>query len=178
MKKVMLKNGKELTLRRAVKEDADKMVEYMTHIGGESDFLTFGTGELQFSIEKQTAFIEGVSSKSNSIMAVALIDNEIVSISNISGGERNRLRHVGDLGISVRKAYWELGIGNAAMEFLIDWAKDSKVIRKINLKVRTDNHNAIKLYKKYGFTEEGVLTRDMCIDGNFFDCMIMGLKID
>jgi RimJ/RimL family protein N-acetyltransferase len=64
------------------------------------------------------------------------------------------------------------------MEYLIDWGKDSKVIRKFNLRVRDDNTRAIKLYKKLGFIEEGITTREFYINGKFFDFVRMGLCID
>jgi RimJ/RimL family protein N-acetyltransferase len=82
------------------------------------------------------------------------------------------------MGISVRKAYWNLGIGYEMLDFLIKWAKDSGVVRKIDLLVRSDNQNAIRLYEKLGFKQEGLITRNFCIDGKFYDSLYMGLLID
>jgi RimJ/RimL family protein N-acetyltransferase len=46
------------------------------------------------------------------------------------------------------------------------------------LKTRTDNFKAIKLYKKLGFEEEGMLKRDILINGTFYDTLCMGMMID
>ena len=64
------------------------------------------------------------------------------------------------------------------VEELIQWAKASGVIRKLNLRVRSDNEKAIHLYTKFGFNREGLMSREFLISGEFFDCYCMGLKID
>jgi RimJ/RimL family protein N-acetyltransferase len=178
MKKIILKDGREMTIRRATISDASKMVQYVSVIGGESDNLTFGLNEFELTAEREELIIESMNSKDNSIMIVGEIDDQIVSMLSMNCGTRPRTRHVGEFGISVRKPYWSLGIGNAMITYLINWAKDTNIVRKINLKARSDNANAIALYKKHGFKEEGVSTRDLYINGGFYDCMIMGLEID
>lgn len=82
------------------------------------------------------------------------------------------------MGITVRKPYWGLGIGKLLLKYLIDWAKGTGIIRKINLRVRSDNEKAIKLYEKYNFKKEGTLLRDFCINEKFYDSICMGLLID
>lgn len=178
MKTVVLRDGQKLLIRKAETRDAEKLVQYMSCIGGESDFLTFGDNELQITVEKEQQIIESLNSRENTIMAVAIIGDEIAGSFSFSGGFRSRTQHAGEMGITVRKQYWGLGIGKALMEYLIDWAKQTGIVRKINLRVRTDNDNAIALYKKLGFVEEGILTRDFMIDGVFYDSLHMGLSID
>ena len=87
------------------------------------------------------------------------------------------MEHVGKFGITVRKPYWNLGIGNVLLECIVDWAKNTGVIRKIDLRVRTDNKSAIKLYKKYGFQQEGIIKRHFYIEDKFYDCLQMGLLL-
>ena len=76
------------------------------------------------------------------------------------------------------KEYWGNGIGEELIRFMIDWSKSSGVIRKINLRTRSDNTRGINLYKKAGFVEEGIITRDMQINGKFYDSLSMGMFID
>lgn len=178
MKKVILKNGKELIIRKAIPEDAEKMAQYKAKIAVESDFLTFGENEIEITVQKECESIEAINSKLNSMIAVALLDEEIVGSIVFRGGEKIRVKHVGEMGVSVRKPYWGIGIGKILLEFLIECAKDTGIIRKINLRVRTDNENAIKLYEKYGFIKEGINTRDFCINEKFYDSFSMGLLIE
>lgn len=178
MKNVILKDGRTLIIRKAEKSDAKKMVEYISHIGGESDNLTFGANEFELTVEKEELIIDTTNIRDNAIMMVGEIDGDIVSLINLNCGTRPRTRHVGEFGISVRKAYWGLGIGNAMLTSLIAWARATSIIKKINLKVRADNTSGIALYKKNGFKEEGISTRDMYINNKFYDCLLMGLELE
>ena len=80
--------------------------------------------------------------------------------------------------MSVLKKYWGNGIGEELIKYLINWSKDSGIIRKINLRVRTDNERGIYLYEKLGFFEKGLLKRDFVIDDKFYDSLLMGLCIN
>jgi RimJ/RimL family protein N-acetyltransferase len=176
--KKILKNGQEILIRKADKGDSAKIIEHMYFIGGESDNLTFGGNEWDMPLEKEEQFIEAINKKDNSIMIIALLNDEIVGITSFRGEERNRLRHTGEFGLTVRKPYWNLGIGGILLGFLIEWAKDTGIIRKIDLLVRIDNENAIKLYEKYGFKQEGIIKRHFLIVDKFYDSQQMGLLID
>ncbi|MGB4723089.1 MAG: GNAT family N-acetyltransferase, partial [Defluviitoga tunisiensis] len=80
--------------------------------------------------------------------------------------------------MSVKKAYWGLGIGSNLLAYLIDWARETGVIRKINLKVREDNVRARALYEKFGFKTEGIITRYFYIEGKFYNVIEMGLEVN
>ncbi len=76
------------------------------------------------------------------------------------------------------KEYWDLGIGRELVRTLIEWAKSTGVIRKVNLRVRPDNARALKLYKRFGFVEQGRISREYFNSSRFYDNLIMGLEID
>ena len=165
-------------IRKAVRSDAKELIEYLNIIGGESDFLTFGAGQFKKTVEQEEEFIADSLTKANALFIIAEINGKIVGNLNFSGGAKERTAHTGEFGISVLKEYWGNGIGEKLLKYLITWSKASGIIRKINLKVRTDNTKAISLYKKLGFSEEGLIKRDFLIDGKFYDCLSMGLSID
>jgi RimJ/RimL family protein N-acetyltransferase len=177
MKEIYIKD-KKVIIRRANKLDSKALIDYLNIIGGESDFLTFGKGEFGGSVYEEEIFIENTLKKENALFIVAEIQGKIVGNLNFSGGMRERTAHVGEFGVSVLKEYWENGIGEELIKYLINWSKDSGIIRKINLRVRTDNTPGIKLYKKLGFLEEGIVKRDFLINGKFYDSLLMGLLID
>jgi RimJ/RimL family protein N-acetyltransferase len=76
------------------------------------------------------------------------------------------------------RIYWNLGIGSLMLAYLIEWARQTGTIRKINLRVRVDNLAAIHLYEKYGFVQEGRVTREFYLHGQFGDVYVMGLQLD
>jgi RimJ/RimL family protein N-acetyltransferase len=178
MKTVKLKDGSELVIRNVMVDDAEQMAQFKQYISQESDFLSFGKNEIEKSAECEAQLIQSTSAAENSVIIIAVANEEIAGFVTFNGGFRVRKKHSGDMGIAVRKQYWGKGIGNLLMEALIEWARNTKTVRKINLLTRTDNAAAISLYEKYGFTKEGILTRDVIINGIFYDSFSMGLFID
>ena len=178
MEQIKSRNGNTVVIREARKSDATQLVEYINTISGESDFLTFGPGEFGMSIEQEESFLDNVTKHKNAIYLIAEAGGKIVGGLNFSGGARPRVAHTGEFGVSVLKEYWGNGIGTELIKYLISWCKQTGIIRKVNLRVRTDNVTAIQIYKKLGFTEEGVKTRDFQIKDKFYDSLSMGLDID
>jgi RimJ/RimL family protein N-acetyltransferase len=154
------------------------MIEYVNQISCESDNLTFGEGEFGISIEQEKEFLDGISKQKNGLFIIAEFEGIIIGNLNFSGGTRPRTAHTGEFGVSVLKDYWGKGLGTELVSYLIDWSKNSELIRKINLRVRTDNTSAIYVYKKLGFKEEGTITRELRVNDRFYDTLFMGLIID
>lgn len=178
MKEIKLKNGKTAILRSPIKEDAQAMIDYLNIIGGESDFITFGKNEFSMNVEAEQDYIERINSMDNSKNILIIIEDEIVGIASITSVQKERMKHNGTLGISIRKKYWGIGLGSEIMAYLIDWAKSNKITKKINLLVREDNIRGVKLYEKFGFEKEGLLKKDICVNGVYYNTIAMGLYID
>lgn len=178
MRQIKLSNGSTILIRKATKSDAKAIIDYTNIIGNETDFLTFGEGEFNITIEQEENFIENTAKQNNALFIVAEIENRIIGNLTFEGGNRPRIKHAGELGVGVLKEYWGQGIGTELIKYLIEWCKNSRSIRKINLKVRSDNNSAIHVYKKLGFCQEGIVTRDFLIKDKFYDSILMGLKID
>ena len=172
-----LKNNLWLTLRRAEPKDAEKVLAFLNQVAGESENITFGPGEFELSVEEERAFLQQSAQSPNSLYVIAEIAGEIAGTLSFSAGKRPRLQHAGELGMTVLRRYWNLGIGSRMLAYLIDWARVTTTIRKINLRVRVDNLPAIHLYEKYGFVQEGRLTRELYLHGQFVDAYMMGLQL-
>lgn len=65
------------------------------------------------------------------------------------------MSHVFSLTIVVHPGNTRRGVGTVLMESLLAWAIENHVVEKIELRVREGNHVAQRLYKRFGFTEEG-----------------------
>ncbi|MGL5347253.1 MAG: GNAT family N-acetyltransferase [Peptostreptococcaceae bacterium] len=175
MKNIELKNGGSAIIREAKVNDAKGMLEYCNLVGGETDFLTFGENEFKISLEDEERIIENITNSQNQMFLVAIVNNEIASLASVMSNQKARSKHVGTVGISVKEKYWGLGIGNEVMKYIIEWAKSNGVTKKINLLVREDNYKAISLYKKLGFEDEGMIKQDMCVNGVYYNTIMMGL---
>lgn len=178
MKQYLLKNGESFLIRNAKRSDAKKILDYVQTISGETDFLTFGPGEFRLTTAQEENFLDSISKQKNALYIVAEIDGKVVGSLNFTAGTRPRTEHIGEFGVSVLKEYWGNGIGTELIRYLIEWSNHTRLVRKIDLIVRQDNDSAIRLYQKLGFTEEGVITRELQINGRFYDALRMGMAID
>lgn len=175
---VTLRDGRSVRIRRAVPDDAAAVLAYLRTVGGESDNLTFGAEGPDLDEGQEREYLTRVAASDNSLAIVALDGDRIVGSLTFDGGRRQRLRHQGEFGISVLQGYTGQGLGKALIEYMLDWARRSVVVRKINLKVRVDNLPAIRLYERMGWVQEGRTSRDTLIDGEFNDCLLMGRHVD
>jgi RimJ/RimL family protein N-acetyltransferase len=174
----LLKNDLQLILRRAEPRDAEQMLAYLNQVAGESVNLTFGPGEFGLSVQEERAFLLQMGESPTSLYLIAEIAGEIAGALTFSTGKRPRLQHAGEFGMSILRSYWNLGVGSRMLAYLIEWARHTDAIRKINLRVRVDNLPAIHLYEKYGFVQEGRVTREFYLRGQFVDVYMMGLQFD
>lgn len=172
-----LKNGLNLVIRVAQAEDARALLDYIEIVSGESNFLTFGPGEFDLTEAQEAEHLCGSLAAQNQVYFLGILNGEIISGLNFNGGRRPRTRHSGEFGLTVRKDYWGLSVGGLMLDALIAWAKAGQLIKKINLRVNSDNLRAIKLYESRGFVKEGVISREIYLSGCFYSANCMGLEL-
>jgi len=174
---IELKNGQHLILRKPNTEDAEKIIEYLNLVGGESDNLLFGKDKFRFNVVQEIEYIKNISNNPNTLMILGVIDSNIVGCASISRSGIERIDHNSEVAISVKKDYWRNGIGNAIMEELIRVVKEQDTIKNIGLGVNANNKNAISMYEKLGFVKVGVHKDYFNINGNYVDEILMDLYI-
>lgn len=164
------------SIRRAVADDAERMIAHVHHMAVEApQFLPIEPGEFQMTVEEERKLLDTVNASDNSAFLIAEAAGEIVGVLNYFGGKRNALRHAATLGLSVRFAWQNHGVGTALLSTAIRMARESGVIRRLNLYVYADNARAIRLYERHGFVREGVRRKAIRRDGQFIDDYEMAL---
>lgn len=179
-----LRNGSSVVIREAEPSNARELIVFVNRVAEESDYLTLRPGDFKLTEVEEAEFLSKCQAIKNHVYLVAVIESNIVGTVHFSAGQKIRIRHSGEFGMSVSKQYWGQGIGSLMLDTLIDWAKQTNIdwakqtniIRKINLRVRTDNRRAVQLYRKKGFQEEGILSNEMFVDGYYYDLYAMGLN--
>ncbi|MFO7887829.1 MAG: GNAT family N-acetyltransferase [Eubacteriales bacterium] len=177
MKEVRLKDKSKMIFRELDLGDGEAVVNYLNKVGGETNFLTFGKEGISYTIQQEKVLLRNMKETKGNYMIGGYLKNKLVTVGSITSSSKERLKHKADIGISVLKDYWNIGIGSQMMEYLISLCRKNS-FRKIDLIVYENNERAIKLYEKLGFVKEGLLTRDVLIDGVFYSSYHMGLKID
>lgn len=159
----------------ACPEDAEALLAYMKQIGGESDNLTFGAEGLPITAEQERVYLQSMLDSEDDTQLIVRQGGAIIADASMQRFRR-RMSHRAEVGISVVKEYWGMGIGSALMEAIISFAKE-RGIRQLNLEVRSDNERAIRLYEKFGFQKLVTFPAFFRIDGRDVDFDLMNLDL-
>ena len=153
--KIVLKNGKEALLRNGDTADGAVVYDIFNATHEETDYLLSYSDENTFGPEQEAKFLEEKAKSPDEIEIVALIDGKVVGLAGIeSVGEKYKIKHRADFGISILKEYWGLGLGKALTKACIACAKEAGYTQ-LELNVVAENEAAISLYQSLGFTEFG-----------------------
>jgi RimJ/RimL family protein N-acetyltransferase len=173
-----IKDGRSLHIAHVERTDAAEMVAYVNRVCGESDYLTSGPSEFEITVADEEKFIDGLDGGRFNFMLKGVVNGEIVSLCQIaSRRNRPRIRHLGEFGITVARSHWGLGVGRAMCLAMLDVARQVGVT-KVDLRVREDNVNAIRLYESLGFRREGMAARALQIGDRYFSDLLMGKCLD
>ncbi len=149
--KIILKNGKECILRNATAADAKEIKIHRIIVAGETDYMLRYPDELTMTEEEEAMTLEKKENSVDEMMLIAEIDGKLVANAGIYPiGRCDRIKHKADFGVSVKKAYWGMGLGTIMLERMIDIARTAGY-EKLNLEVIEGNESAIRIYEKYGF---------------------------
>lgn len=105
---------------------------------------------------------------------VALSGNKVVGWADIVPAWAHGISHRGSVGMGVLPKFRGQGIGRRLLEACIakSWANG---LTRIELEVRADNKNALRLYEVLGFMHEGAKRQGMRIEGQYHDTFAMAL---
>lgn len=152
---IALKNGAECVLRGCEAGDARELYENFQKTHAETDFLLTAPEENPYDEEKERAWLTRKAESENEIEICALVDGKIVGSAGIRAvGNRGKVRHRAELGVSIERAHWGLGIGTALMRACVSCAKQAGYAQ-LELDAVVDNEHALALYRKFGFVEFG-----------------------
>ena len=155
--------------------DAEAILDFTGKCGAETDNLSFGAEGIPVSVEEEAAFLGSMEQSDTGIFLVARKGTEIIGTASYSAYTRKRMAHRGQFGVSVKKAYWNHGVGTELLKRLLDFAKNVAGSEIVSLAVRSDNEAAIHLYQKFGFEKIGTFKGYLKINGAFVDCDLMEL---
>jgi RimJ/RimL family protein N-acetyltransferase len=151
------RDGRAVYLRPAEPDDAEPLLHALNEVAAEGRYLLRPHWEVTPELEARWM---GIALGSSDLLLVALIGDDTQTCDTIAGGlslVRGRpefVRHTAELGMWLRAAYREIGIGSQMVEVALAWAA-AHAVEKVTLSVRSANRRALGLYQKYGFVEEG-----------------------
>jgi ribosomal protein S18 acetylase RimI-like enzyme len=105
---------------------------------------------------------------------VAVSAGQVVGWCDVVPNPRPIFAHVGLLGMAVLPEFRRQGLGGRLIRRTLDAARKFG-LRRVELTVRESNTVAIELYRKIGFTTEGLHRDRIRLDGAYENQMFMGL---
>lgn len=164
----------KVTIREAEPADAEGVIQHVQQLAVEPGiYIALWPSEFYRSVEEEQQIIADMATADNSLFLVAEAEEGIVGTLTCKGGHRRATQHAATIGMSVAKEWRGYGIGNMLMEYLIDWAKASGSVIRLELLVFAENEIAINLYRKFGFEVEGRGRKALYVDGQYHDNLIM-----
>lgn len=161
---------------------ADVQILPMTvaHIPGYRDCVDIVARERRYLAQVEALPLDAIEAFLHQHLAtdapifVAVDGPRVVGWADILPGWPEAKRHCGTLGMGVLPGYRGAHIGRRLLEGVVGKAWRNGMVR-IELEVRADNTQAIRLYEAFGFTTDCVKSRALRQDGVFHDALAMSL---
>ena len=174
----VLRNGKNVIVRKPNEEDAEALINVMTTADTETLFLARNPGEFCTTVEREKQIIKNVLADNDAEWFVAEYENKVIGQCSVGLVRRTaRYRHRAEVAFVILQDYCNLGIGGKMMEECIKWCKEHDVTQ-IELDVVKNNERALKMYQGFGFeiigTKENALRYQ---DGTYADEYLMIKKL-
>jgi diamine N-acetyltransferase len=166
----MLK-GERVILRAVEREDLKRLHELQRNI----DLVLLGDGEWepQPLAAREKRYDNRVADDDKAWFVIEVAG---MIIGDINLHHRDRRSGVSAFGIGIYDpAYLSQGYGREAIGLMLDWAFRIQNYQRIWLDTWSTNLRAIRCYQWLGFVEEGRQRRQLFVEGEYVDVVIMGL---
>ncbi|QXC59518.1 GNAT family N-acetyltransferase [Aquihabitans sp. G128] len=160
-----------LEVRGSRREDAAGFVALMEAVAAEGRWIG---RELPLDHdERREAFLAGIEDPEHLSLVVVRSEEVVGSL----GLHHDGIGHA-ELGMLLAADVRGRGVGSALLAQAIAWADAHPVVHKVTLQAWPHNAAALALYRRHGFTVEGVLRRHWRRrDGELWDAVVMGLPV-
>ena len=162
--------GSEFCVRRASPQDAQGIVTVLSRITSERVYSAI---DQPWPIEQQRRYLESLSERE--VFHIALDESKaIIGFQSLDlwSPVLKSMAHVGQLGTFLLTEWRRRGVGRALFQTTASFAR-SAGYRKFLIQVRASNSAARGFYQRLGFIECGRLGRQVVIDGQEDDEILM-----
>ena len=177
-KTITLADGVQVLLRSPEVDEAPELLAYLDAVRRETNGILFSPEDMIPSLEEETAWVRGKRDCMVGIHIAADVDGVIVGLAGIDQPKFARQHHIGSVGISIRKAWCDRGLGTRMMRELIEYARREPALEMLTLNVLSTNPRAHAVYRKVGFKDDGRLPGRIKLNGEYVDLCEMSLCVN
>jgi RimJ/RimL family protein N-acetyltransferase len=165
-----------IVIRKITASDAEAYNAHRRRMANEPENnIPYSCGEYTRTVAEDRQKLLATISDPNQKIYIAGLDDRIIGLCVCRGGSLSAVQHVVGLGIDIAPEYRNQGVGRALLTRMTNWARQHRVIRRIELTVFAHNERAINLYLKHGFVIEGLSKEAYFKSGRYIDAYSMAL---
>lgn len=156
-REIMLRDGTPCLLRSPKVEDGEAVLRHLRRVAAESPFTAFLPEELTGTLREEQTFLKRQLASADRLMVGCFAENRLIGLSGLGPAATNRkCRHRAEMGITIRRRWWGLGLGRLLVDTLCREA-GRMGYERMELQVMEDNQRAVALYEHCGFARCGLL---------------------
>ena len=172
-REVVLRDGTRCLLRSPRSEDGEAVLRHLRRVAAESPFTAFLPEELTGTRRAEQAFLKRQLTSTDRLMLGCFVGDRLIGLAGLGPAASNRkCRHRAEMGVTIRRRWWGLGLGRTLVEQLCREAGHMGYER-MELQVMEDNGRAIALYEGRGFVRCGLLPDAYRTDGGSQAAVLM-----
>lgn len=172
----LTKDGVPFQVRPARTSDADQIIANISAVCAEKIYLY--TDDFVLTDQWRDILTTSVDEEKGNLLLVAEMNDQVIGhlrLFPVWYGSKSR--HVGEVGIVIAKPWRERGIGTAMLGYGLEWAASSG-FGKITAMVLSINQRALNLFLLYNFAQEGCRSRQLLVEGEYVDEILLGRFLD
>jgi len=161
----------EISIRKASVQDAEEISSIWSVICSERIYSAVNNS---FTPEQEREYISSLSNRE--CIFVAEYKSQIIGFQSLDKWAEysDSFDHVGVIGTFVLPKWRNKKIGRQLAKYTFNFARNNDY-EKIVIYVRANNSGAIEFYRKLGFVQKGVLSRQVKIDDQYEDELFLEL---
>lgn len=141
----------EITYEVPSPDDAEELLLFYSALQNEHPYLHIYPDDALQSVEELANYIRRLNRLNASHIVVAKHQRRVVGCITVEELTLADQHGMGELGVSVLRAYRDRGIGSRLMREALSWAAGCSEISEIVLHVAETNHRAVHIYTGLGF---------------------------
>lgn len=176
IRKITCSNGEKITLRPALADDAQALIDAVRSTAEERSYVLMEAyGK---DTESQKKYIEQFD-RSRNLLLVAVSGTTVIG--SLAGLETQRFQGVEEvrslsLGIHIVRECRGRGVGAALLRYAIQWAKEHGY-KRLEADIFTTNKRSLNLFSKSGFREESCKVRKIRVGNQQIHEVILTKKL-
>jgi len=171
LQELSVRDGRRVVLRTPRWEDLGDLLELINSVVDEGAEIS---RDEKVSKEEEIDWLSrllALLERGKTFFLVAEVDGGVIASSDINR-QTGYQKHVGVVGIVIKRGFRELGIGTAMMRVLIEQA-EKMGMKVLTLTAFASNKRAIHVYEKVGFVQTGLIPKKHLKEGKYIDEVIM-----